>query len=119
MMLALLGAMGLTACGGGNGGGGNSSKTKGPWTVKFNTNGGAETYEDQIIPNKGLVTDPGTPTKSDEKGEYKFLGWYYDGASWSFKNSKVIKDMTLTANWLDKYDVQFKNADGTDYSKRV
>lgn len=113
MMLALLGAMGLTACGGGNGGGGNSSKTKGPWTVKFNTNGGAETYEDQIIPNKGLVTDPGTPTRSDEKGTYTFLDWRDGNAAWSFKNSKVTKDTTLVARWVEKYAVKYQNADGT------
>lgn len=113
----LIGAMSLVACGGNNqesGGGKSGADGKGPWTVKFDANGGKETYPDQIVENKGLVTDPGTPTKSDEKGEYKFLGWYYDGASWSFKNSKVTKDITLTANWLDKYDVLYKNADGTN-----
>ena len=106
--------MTLVACGGGNNGGGSGAKEKGPWTVKFDTNGGAETYEDQIVPNKGLVTDPGTPTKSDDKGTYQFMGWRYDGAAWSFSVSKVTKNMTLTARWLEKYSVQYKNADGTD-----
>lgn len=100
--------MTLVACGGNNGG------SKGPWTVKFDTNGGNETYEDQIVPDKGLVTNPGTPTKSDEKGSYTFLGWRDGTQVWSFKNSKVTKDMTLTARWLEKYSVQFKNADGTN-----
>ena len=106
----VLASMALAACNG-NGGG---NKEKGPWTVKFDTNGGNETYEDQIVPNKGLVTDPGTPTRSDEKGTYTFLGWRYDGAAWSFSQSKVSKDMTLTARWLEKYSVQFKNDDGTN-----
>ena len=112
----ILASMALVACNnGGNGGGSGGGKEKGPWTVKFDTNGGNETYEDQIIPNKGLVTDPGTPTKSDAvKGNYVFDGWRNDGESWSFKNSKVTKDITLTARWLAKYAVQFKNADGTD-----
>ena len=118
----LLGAMCLSGCnGGGNGGnaGGNSQgggeggassqeTTKGPWTVKFDTNGGNE-----IVEHKGLVTDPGTPTRSDEKGTYKFIGWRYDGAAWSFKSSKVTSDMTLTASWVEKYAVNYQNADGS------
>jgi len=122
----LLGAMCLTGCnGGGNSGkggdksqsggeGGASSQetTKGPWTVKFDTNGGKETYPDQVVEHKGLITDPGTPTRSDEKGTYTFVGWRYDGASWSFKNSKVTCDMTLTARWIEKYAVNYLDAAG-------
>lgn len=108
----ILASMALVACGGGNGG--SQEKQKGPWTVKFDTNGGAETFEDQIVEHKGLVTDPGTPTRSDEKGTYKFVGWRDEGGLWSFKNSKVTKNITLTASWLEKYSLQFKNADGTD-----
>ena len=114
-MLGLLCAMGLTACGGGGGGtsGNSSQEAKGPWTVSFDTNGGKETYEDQIVENKGTAKDPGTPTKSDEKGDYKFLGWRDGKASWSFKNSKVTKDTVLVARWLEKYSVTYKNADDT------
>lgn len=122
----LLGAMCLAGCGNSNEQGGKSGAnnnsgnvagsseeaTKGPWTVKFDTNGGKETYPDQIVEHKGLVTDPGKPTRSDEKGTYTFVGWRYDGASWSFKNSKVTSDMTLTARWVEKYDVKYVGADG-------
>ena len=87
-------------------------KQKGPWTVKFDTNGGNETYPDQIVEHKGLVTDPGTPTRNDAKGTYEFVGWRYDGAAWSFKNSKVTSDMTLTARWIEKYAIQYQDADG-------
>ena len=87
-------------------------KQKGPWTVKFDTNGGNETYPDQIVEHKGLVTDPGTPTRSDAKGTYTFVGWRYDGGSWSFKNSKVTCDMILTARWIEKYAVQYQDASG-------
>ena len=115
LMLGLLFAMGLTACGGGGGGnsGNSSQEAKGPWTVSFDTNGGKETYEDQIVENKGTAKDPGTPTKSDEKGDYKFLGWRDGNAAWSFKNSKVTKDTKLVARWLEKYSVAYQNADGT------
>ena len=123
----LLGAMCLSGCngggnsgnaggnsqGGGEGGGSSQETTKGPWTVKFDTNGGKETYEDQIVEHKGLVTDPGTPTRSDEKGTYTFIGWRYEGAAWSFKSSKVTSDMTLTASWVEKYAVNYQNADGS------
>lgn len=106
--------MTLVACGGGNGGsGGSGNKDKGPWTVSFDTNGGVETYEAQIVENKGTARDPGTPTKSDEKGNYVFQGWRVDGGLWSFKNSKVTKDITLVASWLAKYAVSYQNADGT------
>ena len=95
-----------------NAGGSSEEVAKGPWTVSFDTNGGKETYQDQVVEHKGLVTDPGTPTRSDEKGTYKFVGWRYDGASWSFKNSKVTCDMTLTARWVEKYGVSYQDADG-------
>ena len=122
----LLGAMCLAGCNGGNNGGngansnggdgGASSEqtTKGPWTVKFDTNGGNETYPDQIVEHKGLVADPGTPTRSDEKGTYTFLDWRYEGAAWSFKSSKVTGNMTLTARWLEKYAVKYQDANGQD-----
>ena len=122
----LLGAMCLTGCnqsGGKKSNGANDKSgdvaassqetTKGPWTVKFDTNGGNETYPDQIVQHKGTVTDPGTPTRSDEKGTYTFIGWRYDGASWSFKSSKVTCDMTLTASWVEKFAVNYQNADGS------
>lgn len=112
MLGLLVGAMGLVACGGNNAGGSGEEK-KGPWTVKFDSNGGNETYPDQIVEHKGLVTDPGTPTKSDEKGNYVFNGWRADGSLWSFKNSKVTKDTTLVASWLAKYALSYQNADGT------
>ena len=108
----ILASMALVACGGGNGGG-SQEEQKGPWTVKFNVNGGNETYADQTVENKGLATDPGTPTRSDEKGNYVFQGWRADGGIWSFKNSKVTKDITLVASWLAKYAVSYQNADGT------
>lgn len=117
----LLGAMCLTGCGQPSGNSSTKSEggedksaetTKGPWTVKFDVNGGNESYPDQIVEHKGLVTDPGTPTRSDEKGTYTFVGWRYDGASWSFKNSKVTTNMTLTARWIEKYALQYQDADG-------
>ncbi len=116
----LVGSMGIVACGGNSGNGGKSSgpasstpSKKGPWTVKFDTNGGAETYEDQIIENKGTVNNPGTPTKVDPvKGTYTFIDWRCEGAAWSFSGSQVTANITLVANWLDKFAVDYKDASG-------
>lgn len=118
----LLGSMSIVACGGGNGGNNSSdgsqtstsAKTKGPWTVKFDTNGGNETYPDQIVQHEGLVTDPGTPTRTDPvRGTYTFVEWRSsDGSVWSFKGSKVKKDITIVARWVEKYEVSYQDADG-------
>ena len=126
----LLGAMSLTACGGGNNNGGGQSggdasgdasasgKKKGPWTVTFDTNGGAETYDNQIVEHKGYATNPGTPTRVDPvKGTYEFIDWRCEGGAWSFSGSQVTSNITLVANWKDRYAVDIKNADGTAISE--
>lgn len=127
----ILCSMMLAACGGGNGGKDPTSKvptstsqtTKGPYTVKFDTNGGAETIEDQIVQHNGYATKPTDPTRNDPvKGAYQFLGWYdSDNAIWSFELSKVTKNITLKAKWNDKYTVTFSGVEGalaTQYINR-
>ena len=121
----LIGSMSIVACGGGNNGGGNGNSgdsdagnsgetAKGPWTVKFDTNGGNETYEDQIVENKGLVQNPGTPTRVDPvKGAYTFDEWRSDdGGAWSFTATKVTKNVTLIAHWIARYAVSYKDESG-------
>ena len=107
----LLGTMSLVACGGGNNQGGDNGKKM--FTVTFDANGGTPTPPPQKVEKGGKVTEPEQPTKvSEVEGEYKFVEWRNGSASWSFKNSKVNKDITLTAKWLPKYTVSFKDADG-------
>ena len=103
-----LGALCMTACGGGSKGDGKTY-----FTVTFDADGGTPVPAPQKVEKGGKVVEPEKPTKSDEvKGEYKFVEWRNGSSTWSFKNSKVNKDITLTAKWLAKYAVDYKDANG-------
>lgn len=105
----LIGSMGLAACNNNPGGDGGKKL----FTVTFDTDGGTPVPEAQKVEKGGKVTEPEKPTKTDPvKGEYKFVEWRNGSSTWSFKNSKVNKDITLTAKWLPKYSVDFKDASG-------
>lgn len=107
----LVGSVSIVACNGG--GGGNGGKQM--FTVTFDANGGTPTPEPQKVEKGGKVTEPAQPTRVDpEKGEYKFVEWRNGSSTWSFKNSKVNKDITLTAKWLPKYSVLFKDGAGAE-----
>ena len=106
----LVAALNLTACGGGGGEGGGNSHT-----VTFDSNGGSEVAS-QTVAHKGKATKPANPTKSDEKGEYVFLDWRNGDDLWSFETDKVLKDITLKARWLDKYEIKYVGADGATIS---
>ena len=110
----LVAALNLTACGGGGnneeGGGGSSH------TVTFDSNGGSEVAS-QTVAHKGKATKPANPTKVDPvRGEYTFLDWRNGEDLWSFDSDKVLKDITLTARWLDRYEIKFVGADGAEIS---
>ena len=106
----LTGSMSLVGCKSGGQGGGGNGKT---FTVTFDANGGTPTPEPQKVEKGGKVTEPAQPTKVDPvQGEFKFVEWRNGSATWSFKNSKVNKDITLTAKWLPKYTVAYKDAAG-------
>ena len=128
-------SMALVACGGGNGGDKSGSKAdssqtsasskniKGPFTVKFDLNGGEGTIPDQVVARGGLVTEPTVPTRVDSvKGTYTFVAWYAGDTIWSFPLSEVTSDITLKAKWLDKYTVTFEGvsdpATATQYVNR-
>ena len=77
------------------------------YTVKFDTNGGNEVYEDiQVIENT-TITLP-TPTKEG----YDFVGWYYnyeliESGIWTLEN------VTLVAKWEEtKYTITFDTNGG-------
>lgn len=66
------------------------------YTMSFDSNGGAQTYQDQQVNYGELATDPGTPTRDG----YKFDGWYYNNTQWDFKNIAMPADnLKLTAKW--------------------
>jgi hypothetical protein len=104
----LVAALNLTACGGGGGEGGDSGKSH---TVTFDSNGGSEVAS-QTVAHKGLVKKPADPTKSDPvRGDYVFLDWRNGEELWDFEHDKVLKDITLKARWLDRYEIKFVGAD--------
>lgn len=105
-----LGALCMTACGGGETSKGGDGKY---FTVTFDTDGGTPVPAPQKVEKGGKVVEPEKPVKVDEvKGEYTFVEWRNGSSTWSFKNSKVNKDITLTAKWLAKYSVDYKDANG-------
>jgi len=98
LLSLVLGSMALTSCGGGG--------TK--YTVTFDLNGGEGAIAPIQVKEGGKIKEPTAPTKVDPvKGNIKFAGWYNGDAIWSFKMSKVTKNITLKARWLEKYTVTF------------
>ena len=77
------------------------------FTVRFNTNGGANvgsTPTIEVRPYHIIGKTPTTPRKRyEDKYEDKFLGWYDESVNppkkWDFKNDIVTKNMILTAHW--------------------
>ena len=87
------------------------------YTVTFDTDGGSSVNKQTIV-SGGKVTKPSSPTKVG----YEFKGWYYNGKSYNF-NSKVTKDMTLTAKWEEEqtttyYTVTFDTDGGSSVNKQ-
>ena len=83
--------------------------------VKFDTAGGnPNTIEDQILPIGSKVKAPETPSKKDAR----FKGWSIDGgdsvldlSTWTIPLG--TKEITLTAEWQNSYDVEFDTDGGT------
>lgn len=65
------------------------------YEVKFNTNGGSEIASIKVKA-KETVTKPETPNKEG----YYFTGWYLEDELFDFE-TKIIKDITLTAKWQE------------------
>lgn len=66
--------------------------------VTFDTDGGSAVAA--VTVKKGeKVTEPTAPKKSNQKGEYEFLGWYYNDKAWDFATDSVTEDITLVAKW--------------------
>lgn len=88
--------------------GGGSAST---YTVKFNTNGGSVIKSVSVNKN-GVVAEPTAPTK---KG-YTFDGWYADKqltTPYDF-TSKVTKNFTLFAKWIEDSEEPGTEEPGTD-----
>jgi len=65
----------------------------GPYTVKFDTDGGTKIESQKV--NKGeTVKEPPEPTKLGNS----FLGWYVGNKEYNF-DSKIKKNLTIKAKW--------------------
>lgn len=64
------------------------------YTVTFNSDGGTEVASQTVNKNK-TVKEPEKPTKEG----YVFLGWYDENDLKFNFNTKIDKDITLTAKW--------------------
>ena len=84
-MALVLQCIGLASC----------SLSMGPYTVRFNANGGSPTPEAVVVNRGETLERPEDP----ERVGYEFVGWYYDGKAWDFENDTVKRNMTLTAKW--------------------
>lgn len=74
------------------------------YVVKFNSNGGSSVDSQNVNDGKKAIK-PVNPTKEG----YGFIGWTLDGKNYNF-DTKVTKDIELTANWL-KNPVILKGTD--------
>lgn len=76
-----------------------------PLEVTFNSTGGSA-VESQYINEGEKAVEPSDPTKAG----YRFEGWYKEEACtnrWDFANDVVTQDITLYANWIDAFTVDF------------
>lgn len=84
------------------------------FTVTFDSQGGNEIPQ-QIVPEGGLVQDPGDP----ERNNYLFNSWNTmpdgSGTRWDFNSTPVTEDITLYALWDSRttYLVMFAANGGT------
>ncbi len=87
------------------------TETKRKYAVTFDSDGGSE-VEAQSIEYGAKATAPTAPTKSSDKGDYEFLGWYSGDSVYDF-DSEVKGAVSLKAKWGNLYKNASKNADGT------
>jgi len=85
--------------------------TTNAYTVKFNSNGGAEEVENQTVGYGNLVSTPIEPTNEG----YVFGGWYTSSDLTTLYDftAPVTGDLTLYAKWLLRYTVSFESNEGS------
>lgn len=92
------------------------------WVITFDANGGKSVESLNVEDGKTIVDIPTTAREG-----YTFVGWYYNNQKFDF-NTKITKDITLTAKWekvekeepdntgttsTTKYTVKFDSNGGT------
>ncbi len=76
------------------------------YTVTIDVNGTTTT---QTIRNGDTVTQPETPTAPQGT---RFVGWFVEDDEYGF-STPVTESFTITAKFINIYNVVFKNTDGT------
>lgn len=124
LLLCVVMAFGLAACGGDedknpNNGGNSGTNTDGDGGAKVEakvtvTFKNGDTVVDTVEIVKGTAVTATTKTVTAPEGK-QFKSWQKDGADWDFA-TKVNENITLTATFEDipapKYTITFKNAAG-------
>lgn len=82
--------------------------------VTFDANGGLNKPETQVKNYGELAV---APTSNPYKGAYYFNGWYLGESVYNFATA-ITSDITLTANWVEYYDVYFDTAGGNQIPKQ-
>ena len=64
------------------------------------------------VPHGSAVQNPYTPPNDPEKGQYIFVGWFYEDVNgkeqmWDFENSTVTRDVDIYAKWSSNSLVQY------------
>ncbi|WP_158544063.1 InlB B-repeat-containing protein [Cohnella sp. OV330] len=83
-------------------------------TVTFDTNGGSAVSSLTGVTWGSPISAPEAPAKSG----YKFAGWVWyndEGyvAPWNFAADRVMRDITLSAQWTKTYTVTFNSEGGS------
>lgn len=73
-------------------------------TVTFDSQGGSA-VETQVVVFAGKAVEPIPPTK---ECQCEFDGWYLGDERWSFIGYSVTEDITLTARWIECFDLNEK-----------
>lgn len=85
------------------------------YTVKFDSNGGNKSFNNQIVEENETAYNPGSPYKYG----YTFKGWYLDGYVYDF-NTPVTKSITLVARYTrNSYDYDDDYDNDYDYDRRT
>ena len=82
--------------------------------VSFNTNGGIENYDSQIVKSNTTITYPGNPTKVG----YVFKGWYKNSLCTEFFDfdAQIVEDITIYAGY---YQIPTTNYDILDLTQNA